>query len=147
MSAEQIKKQQELEQKVQTLEAEERARKSQAVLQNDINIIDQNFKTCEALAKEYGFKITKDAKNYLFDYCGKNNIAPEHLEFAFRKLYGKQLLEARDKKIIANYSARKQKIKDAEIISGGASKVGNFAPTGDAKSKLKATFERILGKQ
>ena len=94
-----------------------------------------------------GSTITKDAKNYLFDYCGKNNIAPEHLEFAFRKLYGKQLLEARDKKIIANYSARKQKIKDAEIISGGASKVGNFAPTGDAKSKLKATFERILGKQ
>ena len=37
-------------------------------------------------------------------------------------------------------------IKDAEIISGGAGKVGNFAPTGDAKSKLKATFERILGK-
>ncbi|MBO7716368.1 MAG: hypothetical protein J6S85_22580 [Methanobrevibacter sp.] len=147
MSAEQIKKQQELEAKLQTLEAQERERKSQADLQNDINIISQNFKACETLAKEYGFKITDEVKNYLFDYCGKNNIAPEHLEFVFRKLYGKQLLEARDKKIIANYSARKQKIKDAEIISGGAGKVGNFAPTGDAKSKLKATFEKILGKQ
>lgn len=147
MSAEQIKKQQELEQKVQTLEAQERERKSQADLQNDINTIEQNIKACENLAKEYGFKMTQDVKNYLYDYCGKNNIAPEHLEFVFRKLYGKQLLEARDKKIIANYSARKQKIKDAEIISGGAGKAGNFAPTGDAKSKLKATFEKILGKQ
>ena len=147
MSAEQIKKQQELEAKLQTLEAQERERKAQADLQNDINTIEQNIKACENLAKEYGFKMTQDVKNYLYDYCGKNNIAPEHLEFVFRKLYGKQLLEARDKKIIANYSARKQKIKDAEIVSGGAGKVGNFAPTGDAKSKLKATFEKILGKQ
>lgn len=143
MSAEQIKKQQELEQKIQVLEAQEQER----ALQKDINIINQSFKDCETLAKEYGFKMTDEVRQYLFDYCRSNNIEPRYIKSVFRELYGKQLLEARDKKIIANYSARKQKIKDAEIISGGAGKVGNFAPTGDAKSKLKATFERILGKQ
>ena len=101
---------------------------------------------CDNLAKEYGFKMTDEVKNYLLTYCRDNNIEPRYIKSVFRELYGKQLLEARDKKILANYSARKQKIKDAEIISGGAGKVGNFAPTGDAKSKLRATFERIMGK-
>ena len=61
------------------------------------------------------------------------------MEFAFRKtLYANNCWKQEIKKIITNYSARKQKIKDAQIVSGGSSKVGNFAPTGDAKVKLKA---------
>ena len=122
MSAEQIKKQQELEAKLQQLETTERQR------------------------QEEKYKMTDEVKSYLLTYCRDNNIEPRYIKSVFRELYGKQLLEARDKKILANYSARKQKIKDAEIISGGAGKVGNFAPTGDAKSKLRATFERIMGK-
>ena len=108
--------------------------------------ITNGLTECDNLAKEYGFKMTDEVKNYLLTYSRDNNIEPRYIKSVFRELYGKQLLEARDKKILANYSARKQKIKDAEIISGGAGKVGNFAPTGDAKSKLRATFERIMGK-
>lgn len=147
MSAEQIAKQQAMDKELQQLKQEQAQRKEEMAVKQIESEIAKGVASCEDLAKEYGFKLTDDVRNYLYDYCSKNNIAPQHMEFAFRKLYGKQLLEARDKKIITNYSARKQKIKDAQIVSGGGSKVGNFAPTGDAKSKLKATFERILGKQ
>jgi hypothetical protein len=146
MSAEQIKKQQELEAKLQQLETTERQRQEEKYMADTTAQITNGLTECDNLAKEYGFKMTDEVKNYLLIYCRDNNIEPRYIKSVFRELYGKQLLEARDKKILANYSARKQKIKDAEIISGGAGKVGNFAPTGDAKSKLKATFERILGK-
>lgn len=146
MSAEQIKKQQELEAKLQQLETTERQRQEEKYMADTTAQITNGLTECENLAKEYGFKMTDEVKNYLLTYCRDNNIEPRYIKGVFRELYGKQLLEARDKKILANYSARKQKIKDAEIISGGAGKVGNFAPTGDAKSKLRATFERIMGK-
>ena len=147
MSAEQIKKQQELEAKLQQLETTERQRQEEKYMADTTAQITNGLTECENLAKEYGFKMTDEVKSYLLTHCRDNNIEPRYIKSVFRELYGKQLLEARDKKILANYSARKQKIKDAEIISGGAGKVGNFAPSGDAKSKLKATFERILGKQ
>ena len=147
MSAEQIKKQQELEAKLQQLETTERQRQEEKYMADTTAQITNGLTECDNLAKEYGFKMTDEVKSYLLTYCRDNNIEPRYIKSVFRELYGKQLLEARDKKILANYSARKQKIKDAEIISGGAGKVGNFAPSGDAKSKLKATFERILGKQ
>ena len=146
MSAEQIKKQQELEAKLQQLETTERQRQEEKYMADTTAQITNGLTECDNLAKEYGFKMTDEVKSYLLTYCRDNNIEPRYIKSVFRELYGKQLLEARDKKILANYSARKQKIKDAEIISGGAGKVGNFAPSGDAKSKLKATFERILGK-
>ena len=146
MSAEQIKKQQELEAKLQQLETTERQRQEEKYMADTTAQITNGLTECDNLAKEYGFKMTDEVKNYLLTYCRDNNIEPRYIKGVFRELYGKQLLEARDKKILANYSARKQKIKDAEIISGGAGKVGNFAPTGDAKSKLRATFERIMGK-
>ena len=147
MSAEQIKKQQELEAKLQQLETTERQRQEEKYMADTTAQITNGLTECDNLAKEYGFKMTDEVKSYLLTYCRDNNIEPRYIKSVFRELYGKQLLEARDKKILANYSARKQKIKDAEIISGGAGKVGNFVPTGDAKSKLKATFEKILGKQ
>lgn len=146
MSAEQIKKQQELEAKLQQLETTERQRQEEKYMADTTAQITNGLTECDNLAKEYGFKMTDEVKSYLLTYCRDNNIEPRYIKSVFRELYGKQLLEARDKKILANYSARKQKIKDAEIISGGAGKVGNFAPTGDAKSKLRATFERIIGK-
>lgn len=146
MSAEQIKKQQELEAKLQQLETTERQRQEEKYMADTTAQITNGLTECDNLAKEYGFKMTDEVKNYLLTYCRDNNIEPRYIKSVFRELYGKQLLEARDKKILANYSARKQKIKDAEIISGGAGKVGNFAPTGDAKSRLRATFERIMGK-
>ena len=146
MSAEQIKKQQELEAKLQQLETTERQRQEEKYMADTTAQITNGLTECDNLAKEYGFKMTDEVKSYLLTYCRDNNIEPRYIKGVFRELYGKQLLEARDKKILANYSARKQKIKDAEIISGGAGKVGNFAPTGDAKSKLRATFERIMGK-
>lgn len=146
MSAEQIKKQQELEAKLQQLETTERQRQEEKYMADTTAQITNGLTECDNLAKEYGFKMTDEVKSYLLTYCRDNNIEPRYIKSVFRELYGKQLLEARDKKILANYSARKQKIKDAEIISGGAGKVGNFAPTGDPKSKLRATFERIMGK-
>ena len=147
MSAEQIKKQQELEARVNKFEEEARQREQQAFLEQDVASINKGMADCEELAKEYGFRMTKEVKDYLFAHCSKNNIDPRYIKNEFWNIFGKQMLDSRDKKTITNYSARKQKIKDAQIVSGGGSKVGNFAPTGDAKSKLKATFERILGKK
>lgn len=146
MSAEQIKKQQELEAKLKQLETTEKQRQDEKYMADTTAQITNGLTECDNLAKEYGFKMTDEVKNYLLTYCRDNDVDPKYIKSVFRDLYGKQLLEARDKKILANYSARKQKIKDAQIISGGAGKVGNMTPTGDAKSKLKATFERVLGR-
>lgn len=146
MSAEQIKKQQEMEAKLKQLETTERQRQEEKYMADTTSQITNGLTDCENLAKEYGFKMTDEVKNYLLEYCRDNNIEPKYIKAVFRELYGKQMQEARDKKILANYTARKQKIKDAQIISGGAGKVGNLAPTGDAKSKLRATFERVLGR-
>ena len=146
MSAEQIKKQQELEAKLKQLETTEKQRQDEKYMADTTAQITNGLTDCENLAKEYGFKMTDEVKSYLLTYCRDNNVDPKYIKSVFRDLYGKQLLEARDKKILANYSARKQKIKDAQIISGGAGKVGNMTPTGDAKSKLRATFERVLGR-
>lgn len=146
MSAEQIKKQQEMEAKLKQLETTERQRQEEKYMADTTSQITNGLTDCENLAKEYGFKMTDEVKNYLLEYCRDNNVEPKYIKAVFRELYGKQMQEARDKKILANYTARKQKIKDAQIISGGAGKVGNLAPTGDAKSKLRATFERVLGR-
>lgn len=146
MSAEQIKKQQELEAKLQQLETTERQRQEEKYMADTTAQITNGLTECDNLAKEYGFKMTDEVKNYLLTYCRDNNIEPRYIKGVFRELYGKQLLEARDKKIIANYSARKQKIKDAQIISGGAGKVGNFTKPTDPLSKLKASFESIMDK-
>lgn len=146
MSAEQIKKQQEMEAKLKQLETTERQRQEEKYMADTTSQITNGLTDCENLAKEYGFKMTDEVKNYLLEYCRDNDIEPKYIKAVFRELYGKQMQEARDKKILANYTARKQKIKDAQIISGGAGKVGNMAPTGDAKSKLRATFERVLGR-
>ena len=146
MSAEQIKKQQEMEAKLKQLETTERQRQEEKYMADTTSQITNGLTDCENLAKEYGFKMTDEVKNYLLEYCRDNDIEPKYIKAVFRELYGKQMQEARDKKILANYTARKQKIKDAQIISGGAGKVGNLAPTGDAKSKLRATFERVLGR-
>jgi hypothetical protein len=146
MSAEQIKKQQEMEAKLKQLETTEKQRQEEKYMADTTSQIANGLTDCENLAKEYGFKMTDDVKNYLLNYCRDNNVEPKYIKAVFRELYGKQMQEARDKKILANYTARKQKIKDAQIISGGAGKVGNMAPTGDAKSKLRATFEKVLGR-
>ncbi|MBQ1392585.1 MAG: hypothetical protein IIY81_03420, partial [Lachnospiraceae bacterium] len=114
MSAEQIKKQQELEAKLQQLETTERQRQEEKYMADTTAQITNGLTECDNLAKEYGFKMTDEVKSYLLTYCRDNNIEPRYIKGVFRELYGKQLLEARDKKILANYSARKQKIKDAE---------------------------------
>ena len=121
MSAEQIKKQQEMETKLKQLEATEKQRQADIAMQKDIEEINKGVESCEKLAKEYGFKLTQDVKNYLFDYCGKNNIDPKYFEFVFRKLYGKQLLDARDKKIIENQQKNQKKLEQAQILGGGNS--------------------------
>ena len=121
MSAEQIKKQQEMETKLKQLEATEKQRQADIAMQKDIEEINKGVESCEKLAKEYGFKLTQDVKNYLFDYCGKNNVDPKYFEFVFRKLYGKQLLEARDKKIIENQQKNQKKLEQAQILGGGNS--------------------------
>ena len=119
MSAEQIQKQQEMEAKLRQLEMAEKQRQDDLEVQKITDEITKGVQSCENLAKEYGFKLTQDVKNYLFDYCGKNDIHPKYFEFVFRKLYGKQLLEARDKKIIENQQKNQKKLEQAQILGGG----------------------------
>lgn len=146
MNAEQIAKQQAMDKELQELKRREAERQSQAEYQKEIDGINKGFAECEELAKEYGFKITQEVKNYLFTHCGKNNIDPKYLKSEFINLYGKQLREARDAKILANYNARKEKIKSAQIISGGAGKVGNMAQVPKGKASLKAGLEKLFGR-
>lgn len=146
MSAEQIQKQQELESKLRQLEQAENQRKEQAEIQKNIDGITKGLKSCEDLAKEYGFKLTQEVKDYLFDYCAKNNIEPQYFEFVFRKLYGKQLLEARDKKIIENQQKNQKDLEQAQILGAG----GNNQPLNTnlhGKEGFTAGLLRILGKK
>ena len=110
------------------------------------NQINSALEDCNKLAQEYGFKVTDEVKDYLLTYCRDNNIEPKYIKAVFREIYGKQLLEARDKKILANYNERKEKIKSAQIISGGASKVGNGVQVPKGKASFKAGLEKLFGR-
>lgn len=146
MSAEQIKKQQELEARVNKFESEAKQREEQAFIQKDIEAINKGFADCEELAKEYGFKMTQEVKDYLFAHCSKNNVDPRYIKNEFWNIYGKQIMEARDKKILANYNERKEKLKSAQIVSGGAGKVGNLGERAKGKESFLAGLKRIYGR-
>ena len=146
MSAEQIKKQQELENELKQLKSAEQQRQEQQYMTETINQINTALTDCENVAKEYGFKLTNEVKNFLLTYCRDNNIDTRYIKAVFQELYGKQLREARDAKVIASYSARKQKIKDAQIVSGGASKVGNGVVMPKGKASFKAGLENLYGR-
>ena len=145
MSAEQIKKQQELENELKQLKSAEQQRQEQQYMAETTNQINTALTDCENVAKEYGFKLTNEVKSFLLTYCRDNDIDPKYIKAVFQELYGKQLREARDAKVIANYSARKQKIKDAQIVSGGASKVGNGVVLPKGKASFKAGLEKLFG--
>ena len=146
MSAEQIKKQQDLEAQLNQLKSAEQQRQEQQYMTETTNQIQTALNDCETMAKEYGFKMTDEVKSYLLTYCRDNNVNPKYIKNEFMNLYGKQLREARDKKILANYDERKQKIKSATIISGGASKVGNGVQLPKGKASFKAGLERLFGR-
>ena len=55
-------------------------------------------------------------------------------------------MEARDKKILANYNERKEKLKSAQIVSGGAGKVGNLGERAKGKESFLAGLKRIYGR-
>ena len=146
MSAEQIKKQQDLEQQLNQLKSAEQQRQEQQYMTETTNQINSALEDCNKLAQEYGFKVTDEVKDYLLTYCRDKNIEPKYIKAVFREIYGKQLLEARDKKILANYNERKEKIKSAQIISGGASKVGNGVQVPKGKASFKAGLEKLFGR-
>lgn len=146
MSAEQIKKQQDLEQQLNQLKSAEQQRQEQQYMTQTTSQINTALEDCDKLAKEYGFKITDEVKNYLLTYCRDNDIEPKYIKAVFRDIYGKQLLEARDKKILANYNERKEKIKSAQIISGGAGKVGNLGERPKGRESFLAGLKRIYGR-
>ena len=146
MSAEQIKKQQDLEQQLNQLKSAEQQRQEQQYMTETTNQINSALEDCNKLAQEYGFKVTDEVKDYLLTYCRDNNIEPKYIKAVFREIYGKQLLEARDKKILANYNERKEKIKSAQIISGGASKVGNGVQVPKGRASFKAGLEKLFGR-
>lgn len=144
MNAEQIKKQQELEQKLQRLEAEEKERKSQAAYQQDLNTISKGLQECKNLAKEYGFKMTEEVRNFLLTKCGENNIDPKYLTSEFIRLYGKQLMEARDAKVKENEKVNAEKLKNAQILSAGSG-LSSQKPNLSGKAAFTEGLKRIFG--
>lgn len=146
MSAEQIKKQQDLETQLNQLKSAEQQRQEKQYMTDTTNQINTALTDCENLAKEYGFKMTDEVKNYLLTYCRDNDISPKYIKNEFMNLYGKQLREARDKKILANYNERKEKIKSAQIISGGAGKVGNMGERPKGRESFLAGLKKIYGR-
>ena len=146
MSAEQIKKQQELEAQLNQLKSAEQQRQEQQYMTETTNQINNALEDCNKLANEFGFKMTDEVKDYLLTYCRDNNVEPKYIKGVFRELYGKQMLEARDKKIIANYSKRKENLKSAQIVSGGAGKVGNIGERPKGKESFLAGLKKIYGR-
>ena len=146
MSAEQIKKQQELEAQLNQLKSAEQQRQEKQYMTETTNQINTALEDCNKLAKEYGFKMTDEVKSYLLTYCRDNNVDPKYIKGVFRELYGKQLLEARDKKIIENYSKRKENLKSAQIVSAGAGKVGNPAGRVKGRQSFLEGLKKIYGR-
>ena len=146
MSAEQIKKQQELEAQLNQLKSAEQQRQEKQYMTETTNQINTALEDCNKLANEYGFKMTDEVKNYLLTYCRDNNVDPKYIKGVFREIYGKQLLEARDKKIIENYSKRKENLKSAQIVSAGAGKVGNPAERVKGRQSFLEGLKRIYGR-
>ena len=146
MSAEQIKKQQELEAQLNQLKSAEQQRQEKQYMTETTNQINTALEDCNKLANEYGFKMTDEVKNYLLTYCRDNNVDPKYIKGVFREIYGKQLLEARDKKIIENYSKRKESLKSAQIVSAGAGKVGNPAERVKGRQSFLEGLKKIYGR-
>ena len=146
MSAEQIKKQQELEAQLNQLKSAEQQRQEQQYMTETTNQINNALNDCETMAKEYGFKMTDEVKNYLLTHCRDKNIDPRYIKSEFINLYGKQLREARDKKVLANYNERKEKLKSAQIVSGGAGKVGNIGERVKGRESFLAGLKKIYGR-
>lgn len=146
MSAEQIKKQQDLEAQLNQLKSAEQQRQEKQYMTETTNQINNALADCDNFAKEYGFKMTDEVKSYLLTHCRDNNIDPRYIKNEFMNLYGKQLREARDKKILAAHDERKQKLKSAQIVSAGAGKVGNPAERVKGKESFLAGLKRIYGR-
>lgn len=145
MNAEQIAKQQAMDKEIKELKAREQERQKQISIEQDMATISKGLAECESLAKQYGFKLTKDVTNYLLSYCADNNIEPRYLKNEFISLYGNKLLEARDKKVIENQQQNKKKLEEAKILGGGNNKQAT-TPNLKGKSALTEGLMRILGK-
>jgi len=143
MNSEQIAKQQAMDKELKELKAKEQERQSQAEIQNNLSAIDKSLDACENLANSYGFKITDEVKNYLLNHCLTNNVLPQYIEAEFLKLYGQQLLKARDNKVIANQKANDKKLQQAQILGGGSS-ANSQSSTLKGKAGFLKGLEKIL---
>jgi hypothetical protein len=74
MNAEAIQKIQEQEQKLKRLEQAETQRQQESYTKQQSEIVQKGFDGCDQVAKEYGFTITPEVKNYLIEHCLKNDI-------------------------------------------------------------------------
>ena len=142
MNAEQIAKQQAMDKEIKELKAREAQRQADLALQQDTNLIIKGLKDCEELAKQYGFKLNDEVKDYLLSYCNQNNIDPKYIKNEFISLYGQKLLEARDKKVIENQEKNKKKLEQAQILGGG----NNEQPMPSSNVVTKDNFTKRLFK-
>lgn len=145
MNAEQIAKQQAMDKEIKELKEREAQRQEQLSIQKDIDTINKGLQECETLAKQYGFKLTKEVRDYLITYCRDNDIDPRYVRNEFISIYGNKLLEARDKKVIENQQQNKKKLEEAKILGGGNNKQAT-TPNLKGKSALTEGLMRILGK-
>lgn len=144
MSAEQRQRQIELEKEIKTLKEAEQKRKDEQDRNETLNVINSSIENCSKIAKEYGFNLTQDVQVFLLEHCAKNNIAPRYIEAEFYKLYGKQLMEARDKKVIENTKTNEKKLQEAKILGGGNGST-TTAPKLKGKEGFLAGLSKILG--
>ena len=145
MNAEQIAKQQAMDKEIKELKAREQARQEEKYMADTTAQIAKGLDDCDVLAKQYGFKLTDEVKNYLLTHCRDNNIDPKYIRNEFISLYGQKLLEARDKKVIENQEKNKKKLEQAQILGGG----NNQQPTPSnlrGKSAFTNGLLKILGK-
>ena len=144
MSAEQRQRQIELEQKIKTLEEAEKKRLDEQYRNETRNSILSSIDACQKIANEYGYNLTQDARVFLIEHCAKNNIEPRYIEAEFYRLYGKQLMEARDKKVIENQKTNEKKLQEAKILGGGNGSATS-SPQLKGKEGFLAGLTKILG--
>lgn len=145
MSAEQIAKQQQMDKEIKELKQREAQRQAEVDIQNQISTLNKGLAECETLANEYGFKLTDEVKSFLLTKCRDNGVDPKYLKSEFINIYGKQLMEARDKKVKENEQINQKKLKQAQIL-GGANGSNSVMPNLKGRAAFTEGLKRILGK-
>lgn len=126
MSSEQIKRQMELEKKVEGFERQREYEKASETLNKGI---DRITKYCDKV----GFKFTPDLRNKFLDYCMQSGVPTNEVYYKFIDTYGEQLEKSFADKV------KQEQLQD--LNKNKQNIVPNASPVKTSESKEKFSFK------